>query len=41
MKVGPLDLPVSNASQLIGFALLVVVVILVVRMTPIPAKFKP
>lgn len=41
MKVGPLDLPVNNAMQLLGFALLVLVVIFVARMLPLPAKYKP
>jgi hypothetical protein len=44
MKVGPLDLPVSNASQIIGFAVLTVAIIAVVRMLPLPAsvaKYKP
>lgn len=44
MKVGPIDLPVSNASQILGFALMTVVVVAVVRMLPLPAsiaKYKP
>jgi hypothetical protein len=44
MKVGPLDLPVSNSNQILGFVLLVVLSIFLVRMLPIPAtfaKFKP
>jgi hypothetical protein len=41
VKVGPLDLPVSNAPQLAGFAVLVLAVIFVARLSPLPAKFKP
>lgn len=41
MRVGPLSLPVSNASEAVGFLLLVVVSIYVARLLPIPAKFKP
>lgn len=41
MKVGPLDLPVTNAMQLVGFALLVLAVIFVARKSPLPAQFKP
>lgn len=44
MKLGPIDLPVSGAPQIIGFALLVVAVVAVIRMLPLPAsvaKYKP
>ena len=42
MKVGPLDLPVSNGMQVIGFALMVLLVIFATRkLTFIPAQFRP
>jgi hypothetical protein len=44
MKVGPLDLPVNGASQVIGFAVLLVAVIAILRMVPLPAaaaKYRP
>lgn len=41
MRVGPLDFPVSNGGQLLGFMLLVILSIYVARMAPIPARFKP
>jgi hypothetical protein len=44
MKVGPIDLPVSNGAQILGFVLLTVASVAVVRMLPLPAaiaKYKP
>jgi hypothetical protein len=44
MKVGPLDLPVDGAAQFIGFAVLLVVTIAILRMVPLPAaaaKYRP
>ncbi len=41
MKVGPISFPVSNASEMLGFVILVAVAIFALRAAPIPAKFKP
>jgi hypothetical protein len=41
MKVGPIDLPVSNVAQIVGFAILTVAVIAVIRMLPLPAALAP
>jgi hypothetical protein len=41
MKVGPLDFPVSNAMQMLGFVILVCASVLLLRAAPIPARFKP
>lgn len=44
MKVGPVSFPVSNAGEVLGFAILTVGVIAIIRMLPLPAslaKYKP
>ena len=42
MKLGPLDLPVANANQIVGFAVLLLVLMFVLRRVPvIPAQFRP
>ena len=40
MKVGPLSLPVANTSEALGFVVLVVLSIFLVRMLPVPTSMK-